>query len=435
MKFKKYFCLLLALLLIMVVSLSTVCAASKTITFWHYWTDEEGKSLDKILDQFNKANKSFQVKYLSNLDYDQHHTKLLTAISGGNPPDVSVCSSDFLPQWVANGAVLSLDGYIKASKFSLKDYYDSSLKLGKINGKQYSLPLCQDSYAILINKTLLKKAGIDPDKAPRTIAEFDKMIEKLTIKDAKGNITQAGFIPNFPWGHTWQVAFAFGGKFYDEKKKKITANDPNIVKALEWELNIYKKYGAKAINAFMTGHGEYGTAGYPFYTGKLAMVIDGEWQTNFISLYAPKDFEWGVWPFPGVKDTPQLYGQTQTTSTGFVIPKGAKNQKEAWEFIKWMESKEGSGAFCKAICNVPPFKSLGEDPSFTSDPRFKVFMDQLKNPYVQIWPQMPVAYTYSSELGSAEEAILVAGNKTPKKAMDDLTKQIQAELDKALKKK
>lgn len=405
-------------------------AAPKTITFWHYWKSSEGKALQDIVDRFNQTHKDLQIKTLSTGDFDNHHNKLLTAISGGTPPDVSVVSSDYLPEWVYNGALLPLDGYIKQSKFKLSDFYPITVKLGQVEGKTYALSLNQDTYALLWNKDLFKKAGLDPEKPPRTIAELDKMAEKLTIKDAKGKLVQVGFIPDWPWGHFPMYAWAFGGSFYDPKTKKITANDPGTIKALEWEQSYYQKYGLKALNAFKSGLGEYQTGGYAFYTGQVAMVVEGEWQPAFIPQYAPKAFSWGAAPFPGVKDTPQLYGQTVTSATMFTIPKGSKHQKEAWEFIKWMEQPANAGAFDAAISNVPPFKSLGRSKDYVKDPRFGVFMQLLDNPHLHLWPQIPVANVYMSKLGTAEEHVTVAGDKTPKQVLDELAKEIQAELNK-----
>ena len=412
----------------LIAGVFSAAAAPKTITFWHYWKAEEGKALETIIDKFNQTHPNIKVKYLSTSDYDNHHNKLLTAISGGNPPDVSVVSSDYLPEWVHNGALVTLDGFIKSSKFSTKDFYPLSLKLGTIGGKIYALALNQDTYALLWNKDLFKKAGLDPEKPPKTIAELDKMAEKLTIKDAKGQVKQLGFLPDWPWSHFPMVAWAFGGSFYDEKSKKITCNQANVVKALEWEAGYYKKYGLKELNAFKSGLGEYQTAGYAFYTGQVAMVIEGEWQPAFIKLYAPKGFSWGAAPFPGV--TPDLTGHTQSTATAMAIPKGSKNQKEAWEFIQWMERPENAGAFDAAISNVPPFRSLGKDPKYVADPRFGVFIKLLDNPKLLIWPQMPVANQYMTELGTAEEHVCVAGDMTPKAALDQLAKKIQAEIDK-----
>lgn len=413
--------------------LFTVQAAPKTITFWHYWQSDEGKALEEVVQDFNKTHKDLQVKVLSAGTYENIHEKLLTAITGGNPPDVGVCSTDYLPEWVYNGALVSLDSYIKKTRFDLSDFYPISLKLATINGKLYGLPLNQDTYALLWNKKLFRKAGLDPEKPPKTIAELDAMAEKLTIKNEKGEIVQLGFLPDWPWSHFPMVAWAFGGTFYNEKTKKITCNDPNTVKALEWEQSYYKKYGLKELNAFKAGLGEYATAGYAFYTGQVAMVIEGEWQPNFIKLYAPKDFEWGAAPFPGV--TPELSGQTQSSATCLVIPKGCKNPKEAWQFIAWMERPENAGRFDAAISNVPPFKSLGQDPNYVKDPRFQVFMKLLENPKYQIWPQIPVAMNYMTQLGTAEEHVCVAGDKDPKEALDEVAKAMQAELDKALKKK
>lgn len=418
------------LLALAVLALGAMPAAAKTtITFWYSWTGHEAQALESLIVEFNKTHDDIQVKGISQGGWSNHHQKLLTAISGGTAPDVANLGSDYLPEWAHNGAIVPLDGYIKESKFDLSDFYQVSLQMGRQEGKIYGLTLNQDTYALLWNKDLFKRAGLDPNKPPKTIEELDAMAEKLTLKAKNGKIEQIGFLPDFPWGHFDLYGPAFGGSFYDAKTGKITANDPAIIRALEWEQSYYKKYNFQSISTFKSGLGQYATPGYAFYAGKVAMVVEGEWQSAFIPRFAPK-LDWGAAPFPSPKDVPEAYGATTTVGSLLIIPKGSKHQKEAWEFIEWMEQPKNAGKFSSAISNVPPFKSLGDDPEFTSDANFRVFMKLLGSPNARHWPQISVANMYTTELGSAEEAAIL-GKKPAKAVLDEVTKKVQEALDKA----
>lgn len=406
-------------------------AAKTTVTFWYSWAGDEAKVLEDLIAKFNKSSKNVMVKGVSNGSWENHHPKLLTAISGGTAPDCANIGSDYIQEWAHNGALIPLDNMIKKDKVDLKDFYPVCLEMGKYNGKLYGLTLNNDTYALIWNKELFKKAGLDPNKPPKTIEELDAMAEKLTIKDDKGGYKQMGFMPDYPWGHMDVYIPAFGGKPYNPKTKKITANDPNIIRMFEWELSYYKKYNAKSLSAFKSGLGQYATGSYPFYTGQVAMVVEGEWQANFIPLYAPKGFSWGAAPFPSPKNKPGAYGSCYAIGSVLVIPKGAKHSKEAWQFIKWMEKPANGGKFSAGIANNPPFKSLAKNPEFFKDSRSIVFLKLLEK--ASVWPKINIGSMYMSELGSAEEAILIAGTKTPKQAMDELTKKMQKELDKSNK--
>ncbi|MCL4515680.1 MAG: ABC transporter substrate-binding protein [Firmicutes bacterium] len=424
------FTLFALILSLAVLVLGIVPAGARTtVTFWHSWTGDEAKALEGLIAEFNKTHEDIQVQGISQGGWSNHHQKLLTAVSGGTAPDVANLGSDYLPEWAHNGALTPLDSYISKSKYDLSDFYPISLQMGRFGGKTYGLALNQDTYALLWNKDLFKKAGLDPEKAPKTIEELDAMVEKLTVRDKDGKIAQIGFLPDFPWGHFDLYGPAFGGSFYDARNKKITANDAEIVRALEWEQGFYKKYDVKSISTFKSGFGAYATGNYAFYTGKVAMVVEGEWQAAFIPKFAPK-LNWGAAPFPSPKDKPGAYGATTTVGSLLVIPKGSKHASEAWEFIRWMEQPRNAGKFAAALHNVPAFKSLADDPEFTTDANFRVFMRLLGSANARHWPQIPVANMYATEIGSAEEAV-VLGKKPAKEALDEVTRKIQAALDKA----
>lgn len=422
--------LILILVLFALSNMIGIAARPKTISFWHYWTGVEGDAIQKIVDEFNQTHKDFQVKTVPYNDYDKHHQELLSAINNGKPPDVSVVGGDYLPEWVAGNALVSLDGLIKKTGFGLGNFYAPSLRIGSVGGRIYGLALTMDTYALLWNKALFVKAGLDPEKPPRTIAELDAMAAKLTVKKADGSIQQLGFLPNWPWGHFPMIAWAFGGSLSNAASGKITANDPNTAAALAWEAQYYERLGRNELSAFRYGFGFYQTSGNAFYTGQVAIMIDCQWQPTFIRYYAPKDFKWGAAPFPGLEDTPRLYGQTRVNATCLCIPSGSKNQGEAWEFISWLERPERVGRFNAVTLNVPPFRSLGRDPNYTKDPRFTVFMQLLENPNLQVRPEMPLVNRYLGELGLAEQRAVVLNDRTPRQALNDVQRTIQAELDK-----
>jgi ABC-type glycerol-3-phosphate transport system substrate-binding protein len=102
---------------------------------------------------------------------------------------------------VAGGTYTALDDLIKAKKLDFSIYFEPwTTKAMSVDGKIYGIP-CTDWVEVLIyNKDMFRAAGLDPEKPPRTIAEFTEAQRKLTKKDAQGNITQTGisFRTTFP---------------------------------------------------------------------------------------------------------------------------------------------------------------------------------------------------------------------------------------------
>jgi multiple sugar transport system substrate-binding protein len=250
------------------------------------WTNaQQDADFTKAATGFNKVQSAIQVK----TEEIGNTSKVLTEVSAGNPPDVYFdCSSTDVGEWAANGYILNLDPYIKASHFNLSALNGGARAMGTYNGHTYAVPLLEDTFMLLYNKTLFRQAGLNPNDPPTTAEALAADADKLTKRDSSGNITQLGFNPTYQAGNfdgTWLPVFAttFGGSLVDPSGSKITANCAACVAALTWETGFYTRYGAANVDKFMASGGPNDL----FALGKLAMEIDGEWSPFFYATQAP----------------------------------------------------------------------------------------------------------------------------------------------------
>ena len=190
---------------------------------------------------------------------------------------------------------------------------------------------------------------MDPDTPPKTWDELLEYSKKLTKADAKGNLTQIGFIPNF--GNSWLYLYGFqnGGTFLSEDGKTAMLNDPKIVEALDFMVKGYDAVGgAKKVNAYASTF--QGETNDPFLTGKVAMLITVNNAIGGYARYKP-DMNYGA----ALAPTPD--GANQMTWSGgwsYAIPNKAKHPKEAFEVIKWLTTEgivvqaDGAAAYNKS---------------------------------------------------------------------------------------
>jgi multiple sugar transport system substrate-binding protein len=236
---------------------------------------------------------------------------------------------------------------------------------------------------------------------PQTMSQLATAITKLTKQNANGEITQLGMgDPSVPTTLT-TLAYDFGGSWDGTSEPTPTAK--GNVEAAEWyQKNITNQFGAANIAKFDSGLGTYMSAQDPFYTGKEAMVIDGEWQAVNIPLVAP-NLDWGVASIPYVtkadKDTTQL-----TASTLF-IPSNSKHKAAAAKFIAYLVSKKGMTQFSLALGNLPSLTSVLDSSAYTKIPQFSAWLDALKSKNVHALSSAPYAAQYSTDLGTAFDSI------------------------------
>lgn len=397
-----------------------------TIDFWFPWGGDYQKDFKAtVVDVFEKQHPNIKVKmtFVETTGQTQASDKLLTAIAGGNPPDVALFDRFLIGSWAAKGSLTDLSGYVKSSGISPDDYYKSLWSETVYKDKVYALPWGTDNRGLYYNKTLMKEAGLDPNKPPATIAELDQMAEKIFKKGGNGKYSQIGFIPWMNQGFLYTHAWNFGGK-WEDSSHNLTPNDPANVKALAWMADYAKKYDIGNLTSFSDAMGQTGMN--PFWTGKVGFEVDGNWILNDLAKYK-LNFDWGVAPMPaadGVKPT------TWAGGWSYVIPKGSKHEKEAWEFVKFVAHKEGTLLYAKrpkAGFDITAMPSVNEELKLSDNQNLKVFLDLMPNAFTR--PVSPVgAFLWNEALRVQDLAI--HGKGDAKTLLDEVKKNVDTELAK-----
>lgn len=152
------------------------------LSFWYGWTGPEGEALEKLIKKWNEANPDIKVKGLSQSDYQ----KQLTAITGGNPPDVASNFGQDVVPWGERGAMMPLDDFIKKDNVDLGDFVPAALSSSQSNGKTYAIPIAMHVSMLFYNKDLLEKAGLNGP--PETMGQLKEYITKLSVKENGGKL-------------------------------------------------------------------------------------------------------------------------------------------------------------------------------------------------------------------------------------------------------
>ncbi len=436
---KKFF-VLLALIIVIARSISdeaiSIGVASPSarndikniteITYWQYWTGFEGKAIERLVDKFNKSHSNIKVKMLT---ISEPRKKTLLSIIGGTPPDVISSIAAWVPELASKNALVPLDDYCKESMISENTFIPVYWKMLNLYGHTWALPTTPTATAIYWNKNLFKEAGLNPEVPPKTLKELEMFSEKLTKKSKEGKITQIGFLPSWP---SWAFGFygvIFGGKWGKPDGKAVTANDPNNIEAWTWAQDFIKRLGGKNIQTFQEEFGNYQGPNNPFYTEKIALEINGVWEGNFISRFAPQ-IKWGVAPMP----TKSGRLITIVDTDCILIPRGSKHPKEAFEFIKWLMQPENIEELCVAQYKFSPLIYSDREEFIKKHPHpyIKTFITLARSKDALFFPQATFYEFYRRELKRAFESVMRL-NKTPEEALNQVQEKIEVELKRRIK--
>jgi maltose-binding protein MalE len=166
-----------------------------------------------------------------------------------------------------------------------------------------------------------------------------------------------------------------------------------------------------------------------FQTGKVAMAIDGCWAVRFIKENSQIDF--GTSTVPVSKDYPELTGLNTIDYNPHFIPVGAKNIKEAWDFLKYMiMDPEIAARFADASANLSQLKQVST--KFTSelfeDKNYLVFAEAAAGPNCIVHKAFPMYNEMSVKLFTVQETVLMVPNSDIRTLLKQAGDEINAQL-------
>jgi len=82
-----------------------------TVYIWSYWTPPRDEAMQKSLDAFMELHPNITPIHQL-LPSSGAAEKILTAIAGGQPPDILMLSSSGIPTYVDQGSLIRIDKYM-----------------------------------------------------------------------------------------------------------------------------------------------------------------------------------------------------------------------------------------------------------------------------------------------------------------------------------
>jgi multiple sugar transport system substrate-binding protein len=300
--------------------------ATGVVQFWDRSTTSPFGKL--IVDRFNATHKDLKV-VLTPVQDTQYVTKLATAIRAGDPPDLVGIDDINSQLFIYHKVFTDLTPLVNALP-EKKELSPGALNLTTENGHYYGTPYVADMSVLWYNKTLFRRAGLDPNKPPASYAQILSDAKKIT---ALGHGTYGfafagrcegclGFtiLPDI-WATGKRLLYGQPGG----ERAFVQGNTP-----LSQTLTLYRQLWTQGL-ADPESQVETGaTWGLNFLAGKIGMMPLGYGPI----ATAPASFRSQI----GMTLLPAPDGGAIATFDGganFGIPTGSKNPAGAWEFIKF----------------------------------------------------------------------------------------------------
>jgi len=206
------------------------------LQWWHAMTAVNGERINKIAADFNAAQSEYKVVPVFKGSYAETMTGAIAAYRAGNPPNiVQVFEVGTATMMAAKGAVKPVYQLMADSgeEFdpaaylpAVTGYYSTA------DGKMLSFPFNSSTPVAYWNKDAFKKAGLDPDKPPKTWPETFDVAKKLRGGGVSCGFTAAWVswtqIENFSAWHNLPLATKANG--LEGPEAVLEFNNPTVAR-------------------------------------------------------------------------------------------------------------------------------------------------------------------------------------------------------------
>jgi multiple sugar transport system permease protein len=325
-------------------------------------------------DAYNRANlavvEAFRQKFpnielrafsgiqIENMDLDAGP---LMAIAGGVAPDILYVNFRQSDTYIQNNFLYPLDEFLsqedpEAMQLRVEKPVWQVIRRARKGEKReqvWMLPYETLVRVLMYRKDVFRRAGLDPEKPPRTWDEFYKYARLLTDPEsgAWGTVLASGPQAAYDW---LPFLWAAGGDAvtYDPQKQEWRASfaGPPGEKAMEFYLKLvatkWKDGRGKQQTGFAIREGDWG---YMWQEGKIGMRMDYLSQQNMGGVYDPNLYGFAPSPAgPSGRGGSEINcrmmgifsgaGISNNSGLGDRDPQAVR--EAAWQYIRFYDSEE-----------------------------------------------------------------------------------------------
>jgi multiple sugar transport system substrate-binding protein len=363
-----------------------------------YWASNQGTSLDNdkevltpVLQKFTQET-GIKVN-LEVIGWNDLQTRIQTAITSGQAPDVVNIGNTWAASLQATDAFLPFDGDAMTAIGGKDKFVPTALATGGKDGTDpTSVPLYGLAYGLYYNKAMFTAAGLQP---PKTWEEMVSAAQKLTnpAKNQWGMALAAG-------SYTENVHFAFinaaqnKADWFNADGKPTFTGDGNVQGVLRYLDLMQKDKVANPSNAQY----DNGTKSVnDFATKKVAMVINQNNADSSIVANGMKAGEYGVVPFPAPAGGEQV--ASHVAGINLSVFKNTKHKDAALKFVKYMTDANTQTTLGKPFSSLPVLKDA--KPVFTTDAAEAATFQDVYNTKSKPLPLVPAEDQFESTVGKA----------------------------------
>ncbi|MFD9094711.1 ABC transporter substrate-binding protein [Streptomyces collinus] len=302
-----------------------------------------------LITDFEKKYPGTHVKWIDQ-PAEGYPDKISADAAGGTLPDVVNVSPDLVAPLAKAGLALDLD---KAAAAYRSEYLDGAWASHQVPGLSgtWAFPWYLNTGPLFYNKSLFRKAGLDPSKPPTTYG--DLFADALRMAERSGG--KVATLANVP---TIEDFGRYGVRLMNKEGTGFAFNDTKGVELL----TKYKElYDAKALDPqALTATPE--SSGKKFLTEAVAMNPGSALDLGNFKKQAP-----GLYKNIGITDQITSTGHVNMYVMGVMVNSRTRHTPAAVAFAHFVTDAHNQMSFAKKVAIFPSTAGSLDDPYFTKE--------------------------------------------------------------------
>jgi putative chitobiose transport system substrate-binding protein len=297
---------------------------------------------------FVKQNPGAQVEWVD-VPWGDMESKILSTIAANNIPDVVNLNPQFASKLAQKKALVDMQ--IKLTPEEIAQYFPNIWKANQLSGVTFGLPWYVAIDVTIYNRDLFKKAGLDPERPPKTYAELATAAEKIKAKTGK-----YAFMLTMDGSQVLESMVQMGMQLLTNDGK-AGFNNAEGKAAFNYWVNLFQK---QLIPREILNEG-HRKAIELYQAGELAVLLTGPQFLKTVAQNAPD--------IAKVSDVAaQITGANGKKSAAVmnvVVPSAAKNIDLGVKFAVFLTNNQNQLNFSKVENSLPSTVKSATDPYFT----------------------------------------------------------------------
>ncbi|GGR65156.1 extracellular solute-binding protein [Streptomyces roseolus] len=401
---------------------SAAASGRTRLRFWHLFGGGDGVNMQKMLDDFRAAHPDVELEDTTLQWGAPYYTKLGMAGAGGRAPEVAALHMARLAGFGPGRLVDPFDlDLLAEAGVRPADFPEDLWRRGRIDGRQYAVPLDTHPLVLYYQTDICRKAGLMDGERLKTVegaAEFTEALRAAKKVTGTAALVTETLGPDCitPWRLFSTFYSQTGGTVLTPDGKGLALDDAKALRVLEYMAALVEE-------GLWTRRADYAASVGIFNQGRTAFHLNGDWEVT--------TFRTGGTPFSMTR-VPALFGRAtaQADSHAFVLPhqrgRDTATDRAACVFVAWMLKNSVEWA---AGGHVPAYRPVLSDPAYLAlDPQ-SAYRDVIDDVVLD----EPAWFAGSAsrmwiELGEVFSTLLT-GSRTPREALSEAKLRLGRLLD------